>query len=69
MTKCSFNVPADTLEQLKQLAAARGGTRTQVIHDAIRTEAYLSRVIHKGGKVLVKRPDGTMEQLVLRCPP
>lgn len=62
--KVSFNLPNDVLDAAKKLASERNTTVTNVVREAISTEYFLAGEATKGGKVIIRKPDGKMTQLV-----
>jgi hypothetical protein len=63
--KTTINLPEDALAALREIAASRNTTLTEVIRRALSVERYLDRTIRAGGKILVEEPDKTVRQLVL----
>jgi predicted transcriptional regulator len=64
--KTTVNLPKETLEALKEIAAKRGGSMADVIRQAIATEKFLFDTDRAGGKVLIEEKDKTLKQIVLR---
>ena len=64
--KTSVNLPDVTLEALESIAKKRGKTMSQVIRDAIATEAVLQEAAENKAKVLIKEMDGSIKQLIIR---
>lgn len=64
--KMSVNLPAETVQVLKDLAEKRNTTMTEVLRQAIGTEKYLEQVSEDKGKVLVEDKKGRVRQLVFR---
>jgi len=54
LVKASFNLPAEELDALKQLAARRNTSATQVLRQALATESYLQRIVDQGGVVVAR---------------
>lgn len=66
VVKMSVNLPAETVQTLKDLAEKRNTTMTEVLRQAIGTEKYLEQVSEEKGKVLVEDKSGRLRQLVFR---
>jgi predicted DNA-binding protein len=65
--KVTVNLPEETVEQLKVVAKERGISMTQVLREAIATQAYVDEQIKDGGKILVEKSDRkTIRELVFR---
>lgn len=64
--KMSVNLPAETVQALKDLAEKRNTTMTEVLRQAIGTEKYLEQVSDDKGKILVEDKKGRVRQLVFR---
>jgi len=64
MVKVSVNLPAGTVQLLREMAEDQGTTMTQVIRTAIRTERLLRSTVRSGGRILIEEPDGKMRQMV-----
>jgi hypothetical protein len=60
--KLSVNVPRDEVEILRELAAQRNTTMTEVLRDAIATEQFLTNEL-KNARIIAEEPDGTRTQL------
>ena len=52
LTKASFNLPADELDDLRRLAARRHTTATQVVRQALQTELFIQSLIDQGARIL-----------------
>lgn len=67
IVKISVNLTEDAVEALKDLAAKRGTTVTEVLRRAISTEKYLDQVQrNEGAKVLVEDKKGKIRELVFQ---
>jgi hypothetical protein len=64
--KVTFNLPADELAGLRDLAADQHLTVTDTIRKAIATEKFLQENLKGGTKLLLQHPDKTYERVVLR---
>jgi hypothetical protein len=54
LVKVSFNLPADELEALKELAEQRQTSATQVVREALRTERYIQELVDNGATLIAK---------------
>jgi hypothetical protein len=63
--KVSMNLPQEMLDELADLARARGTTMTQVVKDALAVQRYLSKQVSSGGKILVQQKNNALKELVL----
>jgi hypothetical protein len=54
LVKASFNLPADELDALRELADRRKTSATQVVRQALATESYLQRIVDDGGTIMAK---------------
>jgi hypothetical protein len=66
LVRLSANITENDVESLKEIAEYRGGNMTEALRDAIATEAFVTEVLEKGGKILVERADGTIERVIFR---
>lgn len=64
ITKISANLPDDFLDILKDLAAKRRTTMTEVLKSAIITEKTLSEEVTQGGRILIENKDKSLKQLI-----
>jgi Ribbon-helix-helix protein, copG family len=67
--KLSVNLSDDLLQVLQELATARGTTQTEVLRQAISTEAMLQEAVNQGSRVLIQDPKGRMRQVLMRPVP
>jgi len=65
VVKVSFNLPAEELQGLRELAEKRHVSVTQALRQAIATERFLASQ-PEGSKVLIEEPDGRMREVVFR---
>jgi hypothetical protein len=52
VTKASFNLPDNELDELRRLAARRHTTATQVVRQSLQTELYIQRLVDQGQRIL-----------------
>lgn len=64
--KVTVNLPGETVQVLRSLAADRGISLTETVRQAIEGERILREEVRLGGKVLIERPGGTRAELVFR---
>mgnify|MGYP000449587379 CR=1 FL=1 len=55
--KVHIKIPKGTLRALKELAAKRKTTISNVIRQAVNTEHYMDQQIMRGYEILAKEPD------------
>jgi metal-responsive CopG/Arc/MetJ family transcriptional regulator len=68
ITKVTVNLPTDTLNALKNIAAKRGTTVTEALRQVIESQNFLQSEMENGSKVLIQNPDRSMQQLVFNAP-
>ena len=66
LIKMSVNLPAGAVKTLRELAAKRRTTMTEVLRQAIGTEKFINEVNNAKGKVLIEDKRGRVRQLVFR---
>ncbi len=66
VVKMSVNLSSDVVDVLRDLAAKRRTTMTEVLRQAIGTEKFIDDVKEEDGKVLVEDKKGRLRQLVFR---
>lgn len=66
IVKVTVNLPVDELEDLKRLAADQKITVTEALRRAIATEKFLREEAKAGSKVLLRDPDKSYREIVLR---
>lgn len=67
--KTSVNLPEETVEALKEMAADSGSSMAEVLRRAIATEKYLQDTVKEGGTVLIKDRDKSLKELLIRTSP
>lgn len=55
MVRVIVNLPEAQVEEIKQISAETGSSRTQIVRDAIATLLFLRRELAQGGRVLLER--------------
>jgi hypothetical protein len=63
--KTTLNLPAETSDTLRALAADRNTTFAEVIRRAVLVEQFLQQTQKSGGKILVEDADKTVKELVI----
>lgn len=64
LVKVSFNLPADELEYLREVADKRGINVTQALRRAIATEKLIDDVDSSDSKLLIEQGDATREVII-----
>lgn len=64
--KISANLPQADFELLQDLADRLGINMTDVLRNAIQLEDFIQKVRGDEGKVIIKRKDGAMQELLTR---
>ena len=64
--KISANLPRAELELLRNLAERLGINMTDVLRNAILLEDFIQKAREDGSKVIIKRKDGAMQELLTR---
>ncbi|MDQ6669789.1 MAG: ribbon-helix-helix protein, CopG family [Chloroflexota bacterium] len=64
--KLTVNLPERDMATLRNIAARRDMSMTDVVRRAIAMEQFIEEVESEGGKLLVEQRDRSMRQLVLR---
>jgi predicted transcriptional regulator len=67
--KLTVNLSDDLIRVLEDLANARGTTQTEVLRQAISTEAQLQAEVNQGSKILIEDSRGRTRQLLMREAP
>jgi metal-responsive CopG/Arc/MetJ family transcriptional regulator len=68
-TKVTVNLPTETLDALKSIAAKRGTTVTEALRQVIESQRFLQGEMENGNKVLIQNPvDRSVQQLVFNAP-
>jgi hypothetical protein len=65
LVRVSAVLPKESVEELRDTAAAKGDNLTQGLKSAISTKNFLEKEIEHGGTVLVKRKDGSLVEVRL----
>lgn len=63
--RVTTNLPADLIDDVKRLAAKKGDNLTQGIKSALSTKVYLDQAVADGGKILIKKKDGSMIEVYI----
>jgi hypothetical protein len=67
--KVTVNLPDETVEALKQMAADQGTTITEALRQAIASQYYLREETLNGKNVLLQDPaDRSMQRIVFNAP-
>jgi len=66
LVKASFNLTADELNELREEAAERGVTVTQVLREALADRRFLANQIAEKNKILVESPDGDIARVIFQ---
>jgi hypothetical protein len=62
--KVTVNLPVETVNTLREMAAARRTTITEVLKQVIESQAYLEDEIRRGRQLLLQNPvDNTIQRL------
>lgn len=68
ITKVTVNLPTDTLNALRKMAAKRGTTVTEALRQVIESQHFLQNETENGSKILIQSPDRSVQQLVFNAP-
>ncbi|MDZ8187450.1 MAG: ribbon-helix-helix protein, CopG family [Nostoc sp. ChiSLP02] len=63
--RITVSLTQEAIDKLKELAQQRGITATAVLNQAIATEDFLAKE-SKDGKVLIRKNDGTIKEVIFR---
>ena len=66
--KVTVNLPEETVDAIKSIAADRGITVTEAMRQVIENQRYLHQEVKTGGKVLIEKPNQPLRQLVFQTP-
>lgn len=66
LVKASFNLTESELEELRDVAAARGITVTQVLREALADRRFLADQRAENNKILVESPDGEISRVIFQ---
>lgn len=64
ITKVTLNLPTELVEKLKDKAASRKISTTEVIRRGLEADLFITGVEDEGGKVLLEKKDKQLVQLV-----
>ena len=64
MTKLIVNLPAESVEDLRDHACIHGMTMTEALRRALGLQSFIHKEFAKGAKVLLERQDGSCHQLI-----
>lgn len=67
-TKVTVNLPDDTVQAIKDIAAKNGTTVTEALRQAIESRRFLEDEVDNGGKLLIKSPDQSLREVVFNTP-
>lgn len=65
ITRLTVNLPTWALDRLRSYATRRGDSLTQALKDAISVKLTIEEEREKGGRVYVRRQDGSHAELLL----
>jgi hypothetical protein len=65
LVRVSAVLPKESVDELRDSAATKGDNLTQGLKSAISTKNFLEKEINDGGKVLIKRKDGSVVEVRL----
>lgn len=66
--KVTVNLPEETVEALKQMAADQGTTITEALRQAIETQYYLQDETRSGKNLLIQNPtDQSLQRVVFNA--
>lgn len=66
LVKASFNLTQNELEELREEAASRGITVTQVLREALADRRFLATQRAENNKILIESPNGETERVVFQ---
>jgi len=68
-TKVTVNLPDETVEALKSIAADRGTTVTEALRQVIESQRFLDTEVQKGSDLLIQNPtDKSVRQVIFNTP-
>jgi Ribbon-helix-helix protein, copG family len=68
-TKVTVNLPDETVEALKSIAADRGTTVTEALRQVIESQRFLDSEVQKGSDLLIQNPtDKSVRQVIFNTP-
>lgn len=62
MIKVTVPLPEEDVETVKRLATERGVSPNHVIRCAIASEAFISQILSEGGKILIEKHEGAVDE-------
>lgn len=65
-TKVSVSLPAETVDDIKEMAGRFGVSAGELLRRAVRTEKLLNRIEQEGSQLLVKKANGDLMDIVRR---
>jgi predicted transcriptional regulator len=67
-TKVTVNLPDETVQAIKDIAAKNGTTMTEALRQAIEGRRFLEDEVDNGNKLLIKSPDQSLREIVFNTP-
>jgi hypothetical protein len=68
-TKVTVNLPTQTVDALKNIAANRGTNVTEALRQVIESQAFLDTEVQSGNRVLIQNPaDNNVRQVLFVNP-
>jgi len=64
--RVSMNLTERDLEAIRFLAEYEGTNQTVAVQRALQLSKFFAEEVEKGSKVLLRRPDGSMVEVVIR---
>jgi hypothetical protein len=64
LVKVSMNLPPDDVKTIDEIARRRHITKTDVVRRGINAERFLEELKAENAKLVVHRPDGSVERVV-----
>lgn len=65
LVKVSMNLPPEDVEAIDEIARQKHITKTDVVRRGITMERFIEDLRSEKAKLLVERPDGTIERVLL----
>jgi hypothetical protein len=66
LVRVTLNLPRSVLDKVERLAAAHGVNKTSIIVRAIELEDFLDSITRRGGKLLVEKANGDINEVIFR---
>lgn len=66
LVKASFNLTQEELEELREVAASRGITVTQVLREALADRRFLAAQRAENKNILLESADGKTERVIFQ---